>query len=88
MAGSASFVGTTLDATRVKKLTPLGCRRRGTRSTRQPWLLEAGRRLAGVDVTKLVYQYRELPGAEPCAVERLAVREAIGNALIHRDTAA
>lgn len=88
-------------------------------------ILEAGRRLVGVDGTSLIYQYRESPGGEPNVVERmsaslltvydrvtelvrlrrqstpvtlpdgqqlqiedfpeLAVREAIGNALIHRD---
>ncbi len=88
-------------------------------------LLDAGRRLVGTEGTNVVYQYRESPGGEPRAVERLvgplltvydrvlelislrrqstpvtlpdgqqlqiedfpelAVREAIGNALIHRD---
>lgn len=88
-------------------------------------LLEAGCRLVGADGASIVYQYRESPGGEPRAVERLcgplltiydrvmelvslrrqstpvtlpdgqqlqiedfpelAVREAIGNALIHRD---
>lgn len=88
-------------------------------------LLAAGEHLVGVDGVQLVYQYRDSPGGEPRAVERLsgpllvvynrvmelvalrrqltpvtlpdgqqlqvedfpelAVREAISNALIHRD---
>lgn len=88
-------------------------------------LLDAGHRLLGVDGVAVTYQYRESPGGEPRAIERLrgsllsvydrilelialrrqltpvtlpdgqqlqvedfpelAVREAVGNALMHRD---